>query len=150
MRNFLQLVVKVVLLIGCLFYSPEANAATINAASCSRTDVVTAMGQAADGTSTTIGDTVIIPACTTTAWASPIVVTKRITIQGQGTTAGSSLTSLGTNQAFVIKLTTDGPVRITAIAMARSSWGSSDTMVEIIGSNHNGVGTYMSFHIHGV
>jgi hypothetical protein len=55
-------------------------AATINAASPSRADVVTAINSAVDG------DTVIIPAGTGTDWTTKLTVTKGITIIGQTTT----------------------------------------------------------------
>jgi hypothetical protein len=77
MHSSRQLVITVGLLISCLLYSSyDVNAATINAASCSSSDVVTAIGTAITG------DTVIIPACTATAWASAISLTKQITVQG--------------------------------------------------------------------
>jgi hypothetical protein len=62
-----------------LSVSGIAQAATINARSPSFADVSTAISSARDG------DTVIIPAGTA-AWASPLVITKGITLQGQTTT----------------------------------------------------------------
>src|ERR1041384_7598291 len=54
-------------------------AATINAASCSITDI-----QAAH-TSASNGDTIQLPTCTQTTWTSTVTITKAVTIKGNGT-----------------------------------------------------------------
>lgn len=77
MRNFRQLVVQVGLLIGCLFYSPDANAATVSAASCSYPDVSSAV------IASVAGDTVTVPSGSCT-WTSVLSITKGITLQGAG------------------------------------------------------------------
>jgi hypothetical protein len=59
--------------------SGAAQAATINAASASRSDVASAIASAVDG------DTVVIPAGTA-SWTSGLVLTKGITLMGQTTT----------------------------------------------------------------
>jgi len=71
---------KLSLFVAVLFFavSGVAQAATINAASCSEADVTTAMAATVDG------DTVLLPAGTAT-WSSSLVVTKGITIIGQTT-----------------------------------------------------------------
>jgi hypothetical protein len=138
MHSSRQLVLTVGLLISCLLYtSYDVKAATINAASCSSADVVRAIGTAGNG------DTVIIPACTATAWASAISLTKQITVQGAGITSGANLTSITTN-GFNIALTTDGPVRVTGIEFSRNTAGSSDSMIVLNGRNSNGSGTAMT------
>jgi hypothetical protein len=81
----------------------ETQAATINATSCSRTDVGTAVSSASDG------DTVIIPngACT---WTSGISTTKQITIAAQNSglvtlthnAGGSPLLTLTTGNSFSV------------------------------------------------
>lgn len=58
----------------------EVNAATINAASCSKADVEAAISSASDG------DIVIMPTCTgasAATWDSAIKISKEITVQGQ-------------------------------------------------------------------
>jgi hypothetical protein len=75
-------------LAGLLFAaSGPAQAATITARSPALADVSTAISSARDG------DIVIIPAGTA-AWASPLVITKGITLQGQTTTNSAVGTSV--------------------------------------------------------
>jgi hypothetical protein len=62
-------------------------AATYTAASCSISDVQTAINSAVGG------DTVTIPACSQTNWSSTLTITKGITLQG----AGAGQTILGDN-----------------------------------------------------
>jgi len=65
-------------LLSVLFAS-EVRATTINALTCSQTDVSTAIGQAATG------DTVVIPLCPSgVSWTGNAAVGKGITLQGQG------------------------------------------------------------------
>lgn len=139
MRNSRQLVVQVGLLIGYLLYSPDANAATINAASCSRPDVGTAV------TAASTGDTVVIPACAATAWASVLPITKSITLQGAGITSGANLTSISIEGKGVsISLASDGPVRVTGIAFSRSTAGGTNSMIDLFGRNYSGKGVAMT------
>ena len=72
------------------FFSASAPAATRTAASCSTSDVQTAINSAVGG------DTVTIPACSQTNWSSTLTITKGITLQGAGDTGGSQ-TILGDN-----------------------------------------------------
>ena len=58
----------------------EVNAATINAASCSKVDVEAAISSASNG------DIVVIPTCTgasAATWSSFVIISKEITVQGQ-------------------------------------------------------------------
>src|SRR2546428_2480577 len=57
MRSGRQLIIIIALLMCCSLYAFDANAATINAASCSSSDVRTAISAASSG------DTVLVPAC---------------------------------------------------------------------------------------
>ena len=77
------------LLLGLLafLWPAGAHAATIQAASCNQPDVNAAVTGAVDG------DTVQIPACSTTIWTVGIRFCKSLTIQG----AGASLTSIAVN-----------------------------------------------------
>lgn len=71
------------------FLAGTVSAGTINAATCSRADVGTAVASA------TYGDTVLVPAGTCT-WASTLTITKGITLQGAGagaTTIGSGVSA---------------------------------------------------------
>lgn len=61
-----------------LLIASFAHGATFNAASCSFTNVQSAV------TSSASGDTVIIPACSQTNWSSTLTITKGITLQGAG------------------------------------------------------------------
>jgi hypothetical protein len=65
----------VILLTG---YQPEARAATLNAASCSPTDVQKAVNAAASR------DTVVLPACTYANWNTTVTITKPLTLTGKG------------------------------------------------------------------
>ena len=64
--------------VAALFSAINVEAATRNAASCSRTDVGNAVNSAADG------DTIVIPAGTCT-WTTSLAITNKIlTLQGAG------------------------------------------------------------------
>ena len=94
------------LFLAVLFATP-AQAVDVNAATCSRADVNTAVGTAVDG------DRVLIPACAPTTWTSGISVTnKGITIQGAG--AGSTTIVNGTagGLLFLIGLQAADPIFI--------------------------------------
>jgi len=56
----------------------DASAATIVAKSCSRSDVQAAVNNSSRG------DTVAVPACSTTIWPEEVTITKAISIQGAG------------------------------------------------------------------
>jgi len=68
-------------------YTTAARAQTINAASCSASDVQTAINAAAPG------DTVTLPACSQTNWTSTVTINVGITLQG----AGQGVTIIGDN-----------------------------------------------------
>lgn len=72
------LLIILVSLSGLLTSIRAGTAATVNAASCTATDVQTAI------TSASPGDTVHLPTCDTTAWAVTITVTKSIILEGNG------------------------------------------------------------------
>jgi hypothetical protein len=69
-------------------------AATINAASAAFADVSTAVALSKDG------DTVLVPAGTA-AWATPLTITKGITIQGATTTDTSTPSGTATDQTII-------------------------------------------------
>ena len=81
-KTLLSMLTLVITLTG---HQPEARAAIINAASCSPTDVQSAINTAA------IGDTVHLPSCTYTNWGTQVNITKRIILEGNGT-ANTSVT----------------------------------------------------------
>ncbi len=78
-----------------------ADAATITAASCSQSDVQTAINSANSG------DTVLVPGPCSPTWSSYVTVTTGITLSGQGTTTLANAPS--------IEVTTNAttPVRVT-------------------------------------
>lgn len=90
---------------GCLGIS---QAATINAASTSRTDVGTAVTASSDG------DTVVIPAGTST-WTTGLTLTKAITLQGAG--IGLTIIRDGIASGYLINTTlvSNQVTRITGI-----------------------------------
>lgn len=75
----MSIVHKILIILIILFSPSLASAATVNAASCSKSDVETAIA-AADP-----GDTVTVPSCSGgTAWSGAVTLAKSITIQGAG------------------------------------------------------------------
>src|SRR4249920_263582 len=147
MCNSRQLVITVGLLIGCLFYSPDANAAThnaatINAASCSRADVGTAVSSAV------AGDTVVIPACASTTWSSSLTINKGITLQGAGTTSGANLTQITYGVSPLIDISgfsSDQAVRVTGIAFDLVANSGSDRHgIHIVGKRYSGSGQQLT------
>lgn len=108
MRGCPQLIL-IAFLMWCLLIAFDSNAATIKAASCSRTDVGTAYNSASSG------DTITVPAGTCT-WSSTLVITKaNIVIQG----AGIDVTTikLGTTEAIRIY---SNNVRVTGFTFDRN------------------------------
>jgi hypothetical protein len=78
--------------LGCFFSARQAQAATINAASCSASDVQSAINSASNG------DTVVVPSCSSTTWSTQVVISgKALTLQGQTTCTGSGDPNGGTN-----------------------------------------------------
>lgn len=83
--------------------SRVTEAGTINAASCSRTDVGTAIS------SSTYGDMVVIPAGSCT-WSTTLTITKGITLQGAGTGVSTITSSVGTSN-WLLQYTPDATSR---------------------------------------
>ena len=84
-RNFSWMLLLLALLLSPLF-GGAAHAQNINAASCSQSDVQSALNSvAADGT------TVVIPSCNPTNWTTTVTYNQvySTTIQGQSTTTGT-------------------------------------------------------------
>ncbi|MGA3199224.1 MAG: hypothetical protein ABSD89_07430 [Halobacteriota archaeon] len=80
------------------FFGKEAQAKTVNAASCSQADVASAVAQAANG------DTVMIPSCSQTNWTTTVQVNTCIDIEGQGqgvTTLGDNVAKNGTDTSVL-------------------------------------------------
>jgi len=113
-------------------------AATIPAASCSQSDVATAVASANDG------DAVIIPPCTAGAsWTTPLNITRAITLQGAGiaqtvlidnVTKGTANCS-GVSPMIIVNVSANLPWRISGMTI---QGGATDPYVCNVG--HMGVG----------
>ena len=92
-------------------------ATTYNAATCSQTDVQTAIN------STSNGDTVIIPACSSTNWSSGITISgKGIDITGSGTpNTGSGTVGAGTSTTTLIETGTSPFFSFTGLAYGQTA-----------------------------
>ncbi len=92
----------------CFISYLPANAATINAASCSSSDVQQAINSSADG------DTVVVPAGTCT-WSSQVSIpaAKGITLQGAG--AGSTIIDDGVAGGHTLEVLADSRAVVTRI-----------------------------------
>ena len=99
-----------------LLCSP-AWATTYNAATCSQTDVQTAIN------STSNGDTVIIPACSSANWSSGITISgKGIDITGSGTpNTGSGTVGAGTSTTTLIETGTSPFFSFTGLAYGQTA-----------------------------
>lgn len=117
------------ILFCCWLFAFDVDAATINAASCSKANVTTAYNAASNG------DTIAIPAgdCSS-GWSSPLQIAKQVTIQG----AGVDQTYIG-SKGFQIMANN---VRITRITFD-CKWSNDDAvgMVTTGLSNGSGCGT---------
>ena len=91
------------LLILLCSFAKIVDAATVNAASCSRTAVESAV------VASTYGDTVIVPAGSCT-WASTLTVTRAITLQGAGIDSTTILSGVGSGN-WVPQYTPDATSR---------------------------------------
>ena len=100
--------------------SVEAN--TISAASCSRTNVATAITAAADG------DTVNIPACGATVWTSSINVNKAINISGAGMDATNIALSGG---GFISFSGSSAGNKVAQLGNLTVSGSGSDGFIEV-------------------
>ena len=77
------------------FVASSVDAATVNAASCSRADVAAAISTAS------YGDTVVVPAGSCT-WSSSLTITKGITLQGAGAGATTIRSAAGSNSYLLV------------------------------------------------
>jgi hypothetical protein len=101
----------------------DAQAAVINAATCSSADVQTAINSAKDG------DTVAVPAGSCT-WTRSVTTNKAITLQAVGAVA--LIGNLGsTGDMFLFQESTAGPIRITGFTFPRPAADSSGTRAAI-------------------
>jgi hypothetical protein len=81
-----RLMLRLALLIVIASCGGNLHAATVNATSCASSSVQTAINNANNG------DTVVIPACSATTWASAVNISgKSITVQGATTCSGTPL-----------------------------------------------------------
>lgn len=105
----------------CIMWMGDvAHSAIINAASCSKANVDTAIASAVDG------DTVAIPACGSTTWASAAVTAKGITIQGAGIGStiinnnGFDMTAVDGKSWRITGMTLTGTACINALTESKS------------------------------
>jgi hypothetical protein len=118
-----------------LLLAVSAHAATVPAASCSRTDVGNAVAAAASG------DTVSVPAgiCT---WSSTLTINKSLTLLGAGSGA-TKIVSGGVSPLIEIALIADVPVRVSGFSFDNVNYPVGDKVSLHIGWNMNS-----SFGIH--
>jgi hypothetical protein len=96
--------------------APEAKAANLKAATCSRADVGSAIS------SSTYGDMVVIPAGTCT-WNSSLIITKGITLQGAGASSTVITSNVGSANWLIVYLpdatsiSNDHPFRLTGLTL---------------------------------
>lgn len=103
-----------------IFLSPHVRAATtITARSCSQSAVQSAVGQAL------VGDTVVIPACSSTTWSGTVMVSLGITIQGHG--QGS--TTLHATNADLFSVTVPSGQTFRATGMTWTGMPAHEFMV---------------------
>lgn len=97
-----------------------AQATVINATSCAKADVETAVASAVDG------DTVAIPACASTTWTSAVVTSKGITIQGAGIASttinnnGFDMTAVDGKAWRITGLTLTGTACVNALTESKA------------------------------
>jgi hypothetical protein len=104
----------VVILGVSLFFTTNGQAATITAASVNESDVMAAYNAANSG------DTIVLPNGTSKTWNNTLIISKSVTIQGQGVGAtilsrGSSTPSFTAPFFAIAGLAIDSPARITGI-----------------------------------
>ena len=142
----------------------EINAATIQAASCSRSDVGSAIS------ASTYGDTVVVPSGSCT-WSSTLEINKGITFQGAG--VGNTVITIGTGGSLIYynpDTTRNDPFRITgftfdlndtaqiggylaAIVLGENKAPPFTVQTKVRVDNnrfHNGASTYQSIRLWGV
>ncbi len=123
---FKSLVIAIVIVLwSCLL---EAQAATINASSCSAANIQTAINAASDG------DTVVVPPGNCT-WSSSVTIpnTKGVTLQGAG--EGNTNITMGGNKLVLQTSSSRKPVRVTGFSFIKSSGTSWD--IQITGTAPN-------------
>lgn len=117
------------------FLSMPASAAITSLGSCAQSAVQTAI------TAANSGDTIALPACSSTTWSTPVTLSKAVTLQGQtsctggGGTAGSTVSC--TNNT-TINFSSSGELiinasnaRVTGITFRGAGNGNNASMVEI-------------------
>lgn len=119
-------------LIFSIICRSEGRAVTITAASCSRTDVQTAVDAAAEG------DTVGIPSCPAgVPWTNKLTITKGITIQGAGIDCTVLIDNAVNDSMLAIGAFNNKDWRITGITFrggtALKNWAST---LEVQGNSH--------------
>jgi hypothetical protein len=97
--------------------APACCATTYTANSCSQADVTTAIGLTVDG------DTVVIPACSSTNWSSGITITgKGIDITGSGTpNTGGGTFGAGTSTTTLVETGTVPFFKFTGLTISNST-----------------------------
>ena len=118
-----------------------ADAANINAVSCSLSDVMTAVENANEG------DSVYIPAGTCD-WNGSVTINKALTIQGVGNNATNIRRAPGyTGYFFVIALPSDAPVRISSIYFDSIAYVYSDRIAIYVAGKTDGSFAYTKIRI---
>jgi hypothetical protein len=112
-----------------LFLCASAQAATVPAASCSRTDVGNAVTAAASG------DTVSVPAGTCT-WSSTLTINKSLILLGAGVGA-TKIVSGAVSPLIEIALSADVPVRVSGFSFDNVNYPGGDKVSIHIGWNMN-------------
>jgi hypothetical protein len=107
MNRFIKWVLPSFVYLLTLLFGREAQANTINAASCSQTDVQAAINSANSG------DTVVVPSCGATTWTSVSISGKNLTLQGQTTCIGTPASACIDNTNIT---TTGAGLQVTASA----------------------------------
>ena len=108
-----------------------AEAQTVNAASCSQSDITTAISSAS------VGGTVVVPAGSCT-WSS-LTISKAITLQGAGSSGSGTNISITANYSVVISKQTMGVTYIKGFQITASN-GISDEAITI----NDGTGTWLT------
>lgn len=129
-------------------------AATIDATTCDRADVVTAIG------TVSAGDKVQLPACSQTNWSTNLTITKAITLLGAGagvTVIGDNVTKLDINCSggdpfLTITPTANERIRVSAFTVipVAASGGSCGGVghIHVTGSSqYTGVGSTGGFRL---
>lgn len=115
-------------LLCCIGFA--ANSATITAASCSQSNVQSAINSAA------VGDTVKVPAGSCT-WSSSVSINKGITLLGAGATQTLITSGLGGSSLILMSLSSDVPVRVSGFFFDNVSYNSGGKASIYFGWNMN-------------